>query len=183
MSRIGKRPITVPAGVKVAVAGNNVKVTGKIGTLEINMRPEVGVEIQDSNIQVIRKDEGRMGGSFHGLTRTLIANMVKGVSEGFEKKLDIIGVGYKADLQGSLVNLVLGYSHPIKYQLPQGISASIEKQTAITIKGADKQLVGQVAAEIRAMRPPEPYKGKGIKYSAEVVRRKAGKAGKGAGSK
>ncbi len=183
MSRIGKRPITVPAGVKVSVAGNNVKVTGKGGTLEFNMRPEVGVEMKDAAIHVLRKEAGRIGGALHGLTRTLIANMVKGVAEGFEKRLDIVGVGYKADVQGSVVNLALGYSHPVKYQLPQGISATVEKQTAITIKGADKQLVGQVAAEIRAKRPPEPYKGKGIKYADEVIRRKAGKAGKGAGAK
>ena len=181
MSRIGKRPIEVPAGVKVGLAGNTIKVTGPQGALELSVRPEVKVEMTDSSIQVTRTDGGRMSASLHGLTRTLIANMVHGVKEGFQKKLEIIGVGYKADVQGNVVNLALGYSHPVKYTLPKDITATVEKQTLITIKGPDKQVVGQVAADIRSLREPEPYKGKGIKYSDEVVRRKAGKAGKGAG--
>lgn len=181
MSRIGKLPITVPAGVKVNLSGEKISVSGKEGALEFSVRPEVGVEMKDGVIRVQRKDESRLARSLHGLTRTLIANMVKGCAEGFQKRLDIVGVGYKADVQGNTVNLALGYSHPVKYALPKGISAAIDKQTAITIKGADKQLVGAVAADIRALRMPEPYKGKGIKYADEVVRRKAGKAGKGAG--
>jgi large subunit ribosomal protein L6 len=142
--------------------------------------PEVNVEVKETTLIVTRTEESRTGRACHGLIRSLVANMVKGVSEGFTKKLDIVGVGYKADLQGSVLNLVLGYSHPVKYTLPDGISAAVEKQTAITIRGADKQVVGQVAADIRGMRPPEPYKGKGIKYADEIIRRKAGKAGKGA---
>lgn len=183
MSRIGKLAITVPSGVKVALSGGTIKVNGPQGALEMPVRPEVKVNISDSVVKVERADESRAARSLHGLTRTLIANMVKGVSEGFQKKLEIIGVGYKADVQGSTVNLALGYSHPVKYELPKGITAAVEKQTLITIKGADKQTVGQVAADIRSLREPEPYKGKGIKYSDEVIRRKAGKAGKAAGGK
>lgn len=182
MSRIGKKPITVPSGVKVALEKNVFKANGPQGTLELAVRPEVQVKIENSVVNVLADDGHKEGKALHGLTRTLIANMVKGVSEGFQKKLEIVGVGYKADVQGSMVNLALGYSHPVKYELPKGISASVEKQTLITIKGADKQVVGQVAADIRAFRKPEPYKGKGIKYADEVIRRKAGKAGK-AGSK
>jgi large subunit ribosomal protein L6 len=181
MSRIGKLPIALPAGVKVAFEGSLMKVSGPQGALELPLRTEVKVEVKDSQIQVTRIDDTRTPKALHGLTRTLIANMVKGVTEGFQKKLDIVGVGYKADVQGSMLNLALGYSHPVKYELPKGISATVEKQTSITVKGADKQLVGQVAADIRAFRKPEPYKGKGIKYSDEVIRRKAGKAGKAGG--
>ncbi|MBE7416030.1 MAG: 50S ribosomal protein L6 [Deltaproteobacteria bacterium] len=181
MSRIGKQAIAVPANVKVALEGKKVKVTGPQGALEVSVRDEISVEVKDSQITVKRADDSRTAKSLHGLTRTLIANMVKGTSEGFQKKLDIVGVGYKAEVQGNSLNLALGYSHPVKYELPKGISAAVEKQTAITIKGADKQLVGQVAADIRAFRKPEPYKGKGIKYADEVIRRKAGKAGKAGG--
>lgn len=181
MSRIGKQPINVPSGVKVAVEGDVVKVTGPNGSLEQTVRPEVKVALNGSELVVTRSDESRTARSLHGLTRSLVANMVKGVSEGFEKKLEIIGVGYKADVQGDVVNLALGYSHPIKYQLPDGVSASVERQTLVTIKGPDKQVVGQVAADIRSFRSPEPYKGKGIKYSDETIRRKAGKAGKAGG--
>ncbi|TAN62431.1 50S ribosomal protein L6 [bacterium] len=183
MSRIGKHPITVPAGVKVGVSGSTVNVSGKEGALSMDLRPEIGIEVKGAQIEVVKKQDTRMARSLHGLSRTLIANMVKGVSEGFQKRLDIVGVGYKADVQGNVVNLTLGYSHPIKYTLPKGINATMDKQTGIIIKGADKQAVGAVAADIRAFRMPEPYKGKGIKYSDEVVRRKAGKAGKGAGGK
>lgn len=183
MSRIGKQPITVPSGVKIAVDKGLVKASGPQGALELQLRPEIRVEMNESVINVLRSDESRMARSLHGLTRTLISNMVKGVSEGFQKKLDIVGVGYKADVQGSTVNLALGYSHPVKYDLPKGVVATVEKQTAITLKGPDKQIIGQVAADIRALRKPEPYKGKGIKYSDEVIRRKAGKAGKSGGGK
>ncbi len=181
MSRIGKQSIAVPSSVKIALEGGRVKVAGPQGTLDIPLRPEVSVTVKDAQVHVTRADESRMARSLHGLTRTLIANMVKGVTEGFQKKLDIVGVGYKADVQGNVLNLALGYSHPVKYELPKGISATVEKQTSITLKGADKQLVGQVAADIRAFRKPEPYKGKGIKYAEEVIRRKAGKAGKAGG--
>lgn len=181
MSRIGKRAIAVPANVKVALDGGTVKVAGPQGNLETPIRGEVKIEVKGSEIIVTRADDSRIARSVHGLTRTLIANMVKGVTEGFQKRLDIVGVGYKADAQGNVLNLALGYSHPIKYELPKGITATVDKQTSITVKGADKQLVGQVAADIRAFREPEPYKGKGIKYSDEVIRRKAGKAGKAGG--
>ncbi len=183
MSRIGKRPITVPAGVKTSLDGTVIKVAGPHGSLELPLRPEVKVDIKGSEILVSRDNDSRTSRSLHGLTRTLVANMVKGVTEGFEKKLEIIGVGYKADVQGDIVNLSLGYSHPVKYALPKGIKATVEKSTLVTIKGPDKQVVGQVAADIRALRKPEPYKGKGIKYADEVIRRKAGKAGKAAGGK
>lgn len=183
MSRIGKLPINVPSGAKVALEGRNVKAAGALGALELALRPEINVEIKDSAILVKRKDDSRTARALHGLTRTLISNMVKGVTEGFQKRLDIVGVGYKADVQGNIVNLTLGYSHPVKYALPKGVTATVEKQTSITLKGPDKQVIGQVAAEIRALRSPEPYKGKGIKYADEVIRRKAGKAGKAAGGK
>jgi len=181
MSRIGKNPVQVPSGVKVALNGSTLKVNGTLGALELEINPEIKLEVKGSEIEVTRGNDGRSARSLHGLTRSLVFNMVKGVSDGFEKKLDIIGVGYKADVQGSVVNLALGYSHPIKYSLPKGVTATVEKQTMVTIKGPDKQVVGQVAADIRSMRPPEPYKGKGIKYSDEVIRRKAGKAGKAGG--
>jgi large subunit ribosomal protein L6 len=143
--------------------------------------PEVNVEIEGSLIKVSRVDDSRSARSLHGLTRSLVANMVKGVSDGFEKRLNIVGVGYKANVNGNVVNLALGYSHPVNYTFPDGISVTVEKQILIIIKGADKQVVGQVAADIRSMRMPEPYKGKGIKYADEVIRKKAGKAGKAAG--
>ncbi len=181
MSRIGKIPIKVPSSVKVALEGAKLKVNGPLGSLELALKPEVKVEVKGSEIAVTRKDDGRAARSMHGLVRTLVSNMVRGVAEGFQKKLDIVGVGYRADVQGSVVNLSLGFSHPIKYNLPKGVSASVEKQTMLTLKGPDKQVVGQAAADIRALRPPEPYKGKGVKYADEVIRRKAGKAGKAGG--
>ena len=181
MSRIGVMPIEIPAGVKVEHSGANVKVSGSKGNLELTVRDEVVLDLADNVINVKRTDDTREARSLHGLTRSLIANMVKGVSDGFEKKLEIIGVGYRAEVSGSTLNLSLGFSHPIHYALPDGIKASVEKQTLVTISGADKQLVGQVAAEVRSFRPPEPYKGKGVKYDNETIRRKAGKAGKAGG--
>ncbi len=181
MSRIGIQPIEIPAGVKVEQSGTNVKVSGSKGILELTVRDEVSVVLADNVINVKRTDDTREARSLHGLTRSLVANMVKGVSEGFEKKLEIIGVGYRAEVSGSTLNLALGFSHPINYALPDGIKAAVEKQTLVTISGVDKQLVGQVAAEIRSFRPPEPYKGKGVKYDNETIRRKAGKAGKAGG--
>lgn len=181
MSRVGKEPIEIPTGVTVTVSGSSVKVKGGKDNLEMNFRDEIKVSVEGSTVTVTRVDDTRGARALHGLTRSLIANMVKGVSVGFEKKLEIVGVGYRADVKGSNLNLLLGFSHPIDYALPAGIKASVEKQTLITLNGADKQLLGQVAAEIRGFRPPEPYKGKGIKYEGEVIRRKAGKAGKAAG--
>lgn len=181
MSRVGKQPIDIPSNVKVAIVGGTIKVSGPQGNLEMPLRPEVDVNVGDANIEITRKDDSRASLAMHGLTRALVANMVKGVSEGFTKKLEIVGVGYKADVQGNTVNLSLGFSHPVKYELPEGITASVDRQTQIEIKGADRQVVGQVAADIRGFRPPEPYKGKGIKYAGEIIRRKAGKAGKAGG--
>ncbi len=181
MSRIGKQQIQIPNGVKVALEGRTVKVKGPGGALELELMPEVNLEVTDTSVKVLRVDDSREARSLHGLVRSLVANMVKGVSDGFEKKLEIVGVGYKADVKGDVVNLTLGYSHPLSYKLPAGIKVTIDKQTSISIKGADKQAVGQVAADIRFMRKPEPYKGKGIKYADEVIRKKAGKAGKAAG--
>jgi len=178
MSRIGIQPINIPDGVKVELNASAVKVTGPKGSLDLNLREEVSLELEGSVLKVLRKSDEKNSVALHGLTRSLVANMVAGVSEGFEKKLEIIGVGYRAAIEGSKLNLLLGYSHPINYTLPEGIKASVDKQTVVSIKGADKQLVGQVAAEIRAFRKPEPYKGKGIRYMGEQVRRKAGKAGK-----
>ncbi len=182
MSRIGKEPINIASGVKLELEGNTVKVKGPNGELNYALRDEVSVEVDGSVVRVVRKNDSRIARSVHGLTRTLISNMVKGVSEGFEKRLEIVGVGYRADVKGNTLNLTLGYSRPINYELPKGIKATVEKQTSIILKGADKQLVGQVAAEIRAFRPPEPYKGKGVKYADEFIRRKAGKAAKGVGA-
>jgi len=181
MSRIGAQPIEIPSGVKAEVKDGIVSVSGPLGSLELTVRDEVSVGIADNVVTVSRSGETKPVRQLHGLTRTLIANMITGVSKGFEKRLDIVGVGYKAELAKDTLNLALGYSHPLAYKLPEGVSATVEKPTSIALKGADKQLIGQVAADIRAMRPPEPYKGKGIKYADEVIRRKAGKAGKAGG--
>jgi len=181
MSRIGKVPVDIPEGVKVAIEGSTVSVIGPKGSLQLDLRPEIDVSIEGDRVVVRKKGESRAARELYGLSRTLISNMVEGVSKGFEKKLEIVGVGYRAAVEGSTLNLALGYSHPIHYNLPGGISAKVENQTQVTISGIDKQLVGQVAAEIRAFRKPEPYKGKGVKYADEVIKRKAGKAGKGAG--
>lgn len=180
MSRIGKVPVAIPDGVKVAIDKQSVSVTGPKGALSLEVRPEIGLALEGSTVVVTKKGSTRSARELYGLSRTLISNMIEGVSAGFEKKLEIVGVGYRAAVQGDVVNLSLGFSHPILYKLPEGIKAQIESQTRITISGIDKQLVGQVAAEIRAFRKPEPYKGKGVKYADEIVKRKAGKAGKGA---
>ncbi len=181
MSRIGKVPVNIPDGVKVMLDGRKVSVTGPKGSLQLEVKPEIDLAIDGSTVVVKKNSESRAARELYGLSRTLISNMVEGVSKGFSKKLEIVGVGYRAAVQGSVVNLSLGYSHPINYKLPEGISAAVENQTQVTISGIDKQLVGQVAAEIRAFRKPEPYKGKGVKYADEIIKRKAGKAGKGAG--
>ncbi len=177
MSRIGKQPIAIPSGVKADFKDDLLNVNGPKGNLSLNIVRDVDLKIDSDIISVVRKDDTKKTRSLHGLVRSLIANMVNGVTTGFEKKLELVGVGYKADLQGNVLVLNLGYSHPIKYELPKGISAEVDKQTLITIKGIDKQAVGQTAAEIRSTRLPEPYKGKGVKYVDEHIRRKVGKTG------
>ena len=174
MSRIGKKAIAIPAGVKVAVSGNTVTVEGK-AKLSLNLPPFVEVEVADNKVVVKQAGEAREAGAMHGLARSLINNMVIGVTAGFKKELQIVGVGYKAALQGSKLNLSLGYSHPINYQIPEGIKVTLV-ENKIVIEGADKQLVGQTAAEIRRFRSPEPYKGKGIRYVDERIVLKEGKS-------
>lgn len=178
MSRIGKKPIELPNGVKVEVKDGLVSVQGQKGALQRPLLEGIEVDIADSVITLRRKSEDKRSKSYHGLMRTLVANMVEGVSTGFVKKLEIVGIGYRSELKGNNLALYLGYSHPIDFPLPQGISAEIEKQTLVTIKGIDKELVGQIAAKIRDLRKPDPYKGKGVKYAGEILKKKAGKTGK-----
>jgi large subunit ribosomal protein L6 len=175
MSRIGKKPIPVPQGVTVAVEGQTVKAEGPKGTLSQTVPGSLSVTVEQNVLTVGRSSEHRTVRALHGLMRSLIANMVHGVKDGFERKLDIVGIGYRAQLQGKSLQLALGYSHPVIFPLPEGIQAEVDKQVSITIKGADKALVGQTAAKIRELRKPDPYKGKGIKYSDEHIRRKVGK--------
>ena len=177
MSRIGVRPITVPAGVEVKVDGNLVTVKGPKGELTQEIAPEMKVELNDGTLTVSRPSDERQERSQHGLARTLINNMVVGVTQGFEKKLQLVGVGYKAEKKGDTLVLSLGYSHPVELKDPEGITTECPSQTEIVVKGIDKAFVGNYAADIRAWRKPEPYKGKGIKYVDEVIRRKEGKAG------
>lgn len=177
MSRIGKMPITIPKEVKVELNNNNIKISGERGTLESSFHPDMQVKIEEGKIFVSRPSENKFHRSLHGLSRTLINNMVEGVSSGFEKILEIQGVGYRATLEGGKMVLQIGYSHLIEFDTPKGIEFAVEKQKIIKIKGIDKQLVGETAAQIRALRKPEPYKGKGIRYIDEVVRRKVGKTG------
>ena len=174
MSRIGKKAIAIPAGVKVAVSGNTVTVEGK-AKLSLDLPPHVAVEVADNQVVVKQASEAREAGAMHGLARSLINNMVIGVTAGFKKELQIVGVGYKAALQGSKLNLSLGYSHPIIYQIPEGVKVTLN-ENKILVEGADKQLVGQTAAEIRRFRSPEPYKGKGIRYVDERMGLKDGKS-------
>ena len=174
MSRIGKKAIEIPAGVKVAVSGNTVTVEGK-AKLSLDLPPYVAVEVADNQVVVKQVGEAREAGAMHGLARSLINNMVIGVTAGFKKELQIVGVGYKAALQGSKLNLSLGYSHPINYQIPEGVKVTLV-ESKIIVEGADKQLVGQTAAEIRRFRSPEPYKGKGIRYVDERIVLKEGKS-------
>jgi len=177
MSRIGKMPIIIPEGVKVEIKNNHIKVTGKKGTLEREIHSEISIKSDEKMITVTRPSDSKTHKSLHGLSRSLVNNMVIGVSEGFEKVLEIHGVGYRALLEDGKMNVQVGYSHPIKIVPPKGIEFEIEKQKKIKIKGIDKQLVGETAAKIRILRKPEPYKGKGIRYIDEVVRRKVGKTG------
>lgn len=178
MSRIGKKPVQIPAGVDVAVDGSHVTVKGPKGQLELDVYSKLSVSIEENVLTVSRPDDERETRARHGLTRALIQNMVTGVSEGYTKSLELAGVGYRVQLKGKDLELSLGYSHPVNYAAPEGITFEVPDNTHINVKGIDKQQVGQVAAEIRTKRPPEPYKGKGIHYVGEHIRRKLGKAAK-----
>lgn len=178
MSRIGKRPIPIPQKVTVTLDGLTVVVKGPKGELTRTLPSGVILSQEGDTIVVKRRDESRLARERHGLCRTLIANMVDGVSQGFQKRLEIQGVGYRAQVQGRSLNLSLGYSHPVQFEPPEGIQFAVEGNTNVTVSGIDKEIVGDIAARIRAARPPEPYKGKGVRYAGEQVRRKAGKAGK-----
>ncbi|MGH2554416.1 MAG: 50S ribosomal protein L6 [Actinomycetota bacterium] len=180
MSRIGKQPIAIPAGVEIAVDGSRVSVKGPKGTLEQVFHADMLIVMEDGSLRVERPTDERLHRSLHGLTRTLLANMVEGVTNGYEKRLEIVGVGYRATLKDSDLELAVGFSHPVTFRPPDGIEFEVPAANRITIRGIDKQLVGEVAAEIRKIRKPEPYKGKGIRYEGEYVRKKAGKAAKGA---
>jgi large subunit ribosomal protein L6 len=175
MSRIGKQPISVPPKVKVEIKGQAVHVEGPKGKLNFNLPGRTSAKLDGTTVQVSRDGEDAEAKALHGLSRAILNNMVKGVSDGFVKKLEIQGVGFKAAVQGKNVNLSLGYSHPVNYAIPDQIKVTVEENTKLTIEGPDKQVVGQVAAEIRSFYPPEPYKGKGVRYSDEHVRRKEGK--------
>ncbi len=178
MSRIGKKPVQIPAGVEVTVNGNTCIVKGPKGTLEQDFHEEIGVEVVENQVIVTRANDERTARAQHGLTRALIQNMVTGVSEGFTKSLELAGVGYRVQLKGTSLDFSLGYSHPVVVEAPEGITFEVPDNTHINVKGINKQQVGQIAAEIRAKRPPEPYKGKGIHYVGEHIRRKLGKAAK-----
>ena len=177
MSRIGKKPVTVPKGVNLDLQGSTVAVKGPKGELRRTLHPEMKLTLDNGSLSVERPSDDKRHKALHGLTRTLVQNMVEGVSKGFTKTLEIQGVGYKAEAKPYGVNLIVGYSHPVKYEAPKGIKISVENNTVVKVEGADKEVVGQVAAELRSVRPPEPYKGKGIRYQGEQVRRKAGKTG------
>lgn len=174
MSRIGKLPIEIKQGVTVTVEGSKVIVSGPKGELSHTLNPEIKVAVEDNTVFVSKNVETKEAAGLHGLTRTLISNMVKGVSEGFEKRLEYHGVGYRANMEGKTLVMALGFSHPVRYSAPEGIEIKVEKNV-IVVTGIDKQLVGQIAAEIRGFKKPEPYKGKGIRYQGEKIRRKAGK--------
>ena len=177
MSRIGRKPVPVPNGVTVTVNGPAITVKGPRGELSRKLHPDMQVKVENGTVTVERPSDEDRHRALHGLTRSLIANMVEGVTQGYKKQLEITGVGYKAEVKSFGLQLALGYSHPVEYRAPAGIKLTAPQPTAVVIEGADKEKVGQVAAEIRALRKPEPYKGKGVKYQGEQVRRKAGKAG------
>ena len=180
MSRIGKQPVAIPPGVEVVVDGSRVTVTGPRGSLEQSFHPDMRLTVRDGTLVVERPSDERQHRALHGLTRSLVANMVQGVTTGFEKRLEILGVGYRATLRGADLELAVGFSHPVTFAPPAGIQFEVPAPNRITVRGIDKQLVGEVAADIRKNRKPEPYKGKGIRYEGEYVRKKAGKAAKGA---
>lgn len=177
MSRIGKLPVSIPAGVTVTVDGNTVKVKGPKGELARELRAPITVKVENNNVVVGRPDDSKPAKSLHGLSRTLVSNMIDGVTKGYEKKLHIEGVGFKAEMQGTTLSLNIGYTHIIKYPVPTGIKIAIDKNVDLTVSGIDKELVGQTAAKIRAFREPDVYKGKGIRYLGEKLRTKVGKAG------
>ena len=176
MSRVGKLPVVIPKSVKIAVENQEIRVEGPKGKMASRLPEKLAIEIEGERLHVRRQDDAAKSRALHGLTRKLVANMVEGVSEGFKRVLEINGVGYRAELKGQDLHLSLGYSHPVVFPLPSGVSAAVERQTVITLESHDKQLLGETAAVIRDLRPPEPYKGKGIRYQGETVRRKAGKA-------
>lgn len=178
MSRIGKMPVTVPSGVSIDIDGRSVKVKGPKGELNRDFNERVSISVDEGDAIVERVDDSRESRALHGLSRALLANMVEGVSDGFKKELEIVGVGYRAALKGRDLEMQLGFSHPVSYSAPDGITFEVPEATKIVITGIDKELVGQVAANIRKIRPPEPYKGKGVRYAGEHIRRKAGKAGR-----
>jgi large subunit ribosomal protein L6 len=177
MSRIGRKPVALPKGVTAQIEGHKITVKGPKGEISRTLHEEMALSLEDGTVVVKRPSDEAQHKALHGLTRTLIANMVEGVTAGFAKSLEIQGVGYKAEAKPYGVNLIVGYSHPVKYEAPKGIKISVENNTTVKIEGADKEKVGQVAAELRAVRPPEPYKGKGVRYQGEQIRRKAGKTG------
>ena len=175
MSRIGKQPVPIPRGVKVQIEGSLVRAEGPKGKLSQPVPPGVAAKLDNNAVVLTREGDDRTVRALHGMARALVANMVSGVTSGFERRLEIVGIGYRAQLQGRNLQIALGYSHPVIFPLPEGITAEIDKQVSITLRGADKALLGQTAAKIRALRKPDPYKGKGIKYADEVIRRKVGK--------
>ena len=175
MSRIGRKPIPIPDGVKVQVDDAVVRAEGPKGKLMQPIPPGMKAAVEGKQLLIMRGDDSRTARAIHGLTRSLVANMVAGVKNGFERKLEIVGIGYRAQMQGKSIQFALGYSHPVIFPLPDGITAEIEKQVSLTLRGADKALLGQTAAKLRALRKPDPYKGKGIRYADEVIRRKVGK--------
>jgi large subunit ribosomal protein L6 len=175
MSRIGKKPVPIPQGVKVQVTDGVVRAEGPKGKLAQTIPAPLSARLDGNALVIARPDDDRRVRALHGLTRALVANMVSGVKDGFERRLEIVGIGYRAQMQGKAIQLALGYSHPVVFPLPEGITAEVDKQTAIVLRGADKALLGQTAAKLRALRKPDPYKGKGIRYADEYVRRKVGK--------
>jgi large subunit ribosomal protein L6 len=178
MSRIGKLPVKLPEKVKVAVAGNTIKVEGPKGKMSFPFNALMKIEVGAGEVKVVRPDDSRQARGLHGLTRTLVKNAVEGVTKGYEQVLEISGVGFKAEVKGKEIHFTLGFSHPVVFKLPEGITAEVDaKQTKVTVKGVDKHLLGLTAAKIRGLREPEPYKGKGIKYAEETIRRKEGKTG------
>lgn len=178
MSRVGKQPVAIPGAVKVSVTEGAVQVKGPKGELSTPIPPGIACEVKGGNLVVTRSDDSKQQKAYHGLTRALVANAVKGVTEGYKRELDIVGVGYKASVEGQKAVFALGLSHPVEFAIPKGITITVEKATHVIVTGFDRQQVGQVAAQIRAMRKPEPYKGKGVHYSDETIIRKAGKAAK-----
>lgn len=175
MSRIGKQPVGLPEGVEASLRDGTLQIKGPKGELSLDVHPEISVRIEDGSVVVDRPSDSANHKALHGLTRSLISNMVEGVTDGFSKTLEIVGVGYRADKRGQGITLNLGFSHPVEYTAPEGVNLEVPNQTTVVVQGPDKQAVGQTAAEIRGFRPPEPYKGKGIRYQGEQIRRKAGK--------